>query len=391
MIEFPEMDEARRQAFSGRRFKHELEHRYRSAQRRRFRVLRISLFLILALGFLQAPLYDEKLFKADASLLPLLRMLELGIAAPANLLAAFLTWRSPNQILVQGTQVAAVLVNVFCILAFRYLALNGHMNYDGQMLGIVLLAVTTFGGFRWVRILLATLVFYSLAIAMELYLANDIWDGALQVYALAFMALITGLGAYTQELLTRIAWINGQKTKIMARTDVLTGLSTRFEFNRLFPRLLRQARREQKIIGIALLDLDHFKNINDSHGHLFGDEVLRRTGRTLLENLARRGLDLRTRYGGEELLLVWYDVTPAAMTQLTGQLLQLIRTIPLEDPKSGEIVALTASVGATWLIPDTHSVPERVLNHADTLLYEAKRAGRDRVRLVPYVEPETRA
>ena len=117
----------------------------------------------------------------------------------------------------------------------------------------------------------------------------------------------------------------------------------------------------------------------------------RRTGRTLLENLARRGLDLRTRYGGEELLLVWYDVTPAAMTQLTGQLLQLIRTIPLEDPKSGEIVALTASVGATWLIPDTHSVPERVLNHADTLLYEAKRAGRDRVRLVPYVEPETRA
>lgn len=126
-----------------------------------------------------------------------------------------------------------------------------------------------------------------------------------------------------------------------------------------------------------LLDVDHFKQVNDRHGHLFGDEVLRRVGALVLERVARRPLDLRVRFGGEEIAVLWYDVDINCLQRSVAELLEAIRRLPLHDPATGAPVVVTASAGLTWLCPQGAVDPLAILRRADALLYRAKREGRD--------------
>ena len=161
-------------------------------------------------------------------------------------------------------------------------------------------------------------------------------------------------------------------------TDMLTGLANR---RRLMTRLeeeVQRARRYKTPLSVVMIDIDHFKLVNDAHGHAMGDEVLRNIGAMLKTSL--RGTDLAARYGGEELTLVLpHTDIPAAL--LVAETLRE-KFAAMDHVLDGVTLRKTVSMGVTARdgqseVPDV----EELLKHADEALYRAKQGGRNRVEV----------
>jgi two-component system cell cycle response regulator len=168
---------------------------------------------------------------------------------------------------------------------------------------------------------------------------------------------------------------NVQMTMEMAVTDGLTGLHNRRYLERHLATLVRQAIARGKALSVLVLDIDHFKVINDGHGHAAGDEVLREFSRRVRK--AVRGIDLACRLGGEEFVVAMPD-TDAALAMLVGERLrQKIASEPFGLPEGGSL-PVTVSIGISSLI-GAEDTPQALLNRADSALYRAKRDGRNRV------------
>lgn len=161
----------------------------------------------------------------------------------------------------------------------------------------------------------------------------------------------------------------------LAGEDALTGL---FNRRRAFERLDELHAWRQRMAGsdcVVLLDLDHFKQINDRHGHLGGDAVLRSVGDLVHGQL--RSIDMAARYGGEELLLVLVDTTLEEGQVVCERLAQALRE--LRVPFNGQLIDVRASFGLALSDPGQPFV--EWVERADRALYQAKQAGRDCLRL----------
>jgi diguanylate cyclase (GGDEF)-like protein/PAS domain S-box-containing protein len=149
----------------------------------------------------------------------------------------------------------------------------------------------------------------------------------------------------------------------LARHDALTGLPNRRVLQELLPREMARARRSQLPLSLAIVDIDHFKSYNDTHGHLAGDEVLRACAREW--DGALRGEDTLVRFGGEEFLVVLPDTDPEQAAEIVER---LRRTTPMGQ---------TCSAGlALW---DWEESIDDLLRRADEALYLAKAGGRDQL------------
>jgi two-component system, cell cycle response regulator len=169
---------------------------------------------------------------------------------------------------------------------------------------------------------------------------------------------------------------NVQMTIEMAVTDGLTGLHNRRYLERHLATLVQQAIAREKPLSLLVLDIDHFKAINDSFGHAVGDDVLREFSRRVRK--AVRGIDLACRMGGEEFVIAMPD-TDAALAYLVGERLrQKIAVDRFSIPESEESIEVTVSIGISSL-SSTEDTPAILLKRADEALYDAKRAGRNRV------------
>jgi len=162
---------------------------------------------------------------------------------------------------------------------------------------------------------------------------------------------------------------------IQAVRDPLTGLYNRRYMEHALEREVLRAARTRRAVGLIMLDLDHFKRINDDFGHEVGDRLLQSVGEFLARNV--RAEDIACRYGGEEFLVVLPEAT-VAMTQARAE--QLWRGIQeLTISVRGEVLrALTTSAGVAAFPAHGQSVGQ-LLRAADAALYEAKRRGRNRV------------
>ena len=250
----------------------------------------------------------------------------------------------------------------------RHFALTGGHPYPAETFMLVILAAASFGGFGPLRLTLGVAILTTVAIWQELHWALDPLAVRGQVFLLLTLALIAVFGSYTTGRINRRAWLHRTHADLLSRTDALTGLPNRLNFNRLLVRSFSQARRQGVTVGVLMLDVDHFKLVNDRHGHLFGDEVLRRIGRILLEEVARRPLDTKARFGGEEMVVVWYDINPDFLQAQAEVLQEAIRTLDLQAP-DGSRLRVSASLGVTWQVPDEATDPEDLLRHADALMY----------------------
>jgi len=361
-------------------FKPGIEEKFRKSHRGRYRYPRALLFLIAALGFGLAPTYQDLLWSPSAAVRPLLFTLEYLLVLPVMLVAMLATLSPGPRALVQGVQTVAVLVFWGAVVMLRYLALRGEIDYPAEMPGVAIVAVAVFGGFSCLRVIPTALLFSALAIGLEAHYGVSAGKAGLDIFSLGYLLLIAIGGAYVHELLARLAWSNGRRAVLSARTDTLTGLQTRAEFNRRLPVVLDQAAREGRMIGLALVDVDHFKRINDSCGHLFGDQVLGAIG-AVLRRSTQRPLDLHARFGGEEFVLLWHDITPPEFHRQIDRLLASIRELEVIDPRQQQAVPLSVSVGGVWLVPRPGIAAEALLQEADQRLYEAKAAGRDQAKL----------
>jgi len=161
----------------------------------------------------------------------------------------------------------------------------------------------------------------------------------------------------------------------LATRDALTGLLNRRELNRVLEEETDRATRFDRRLSLVLLDLDHFKSVNDQHGHPAGDAVLKEIARRIQAEV--REVDRVARYGGEELAMVLIELNHPAAMAVAERLLAVVRQapVPLED---GGTLAVTASAGVATL-PDAAGTVRELIERADRALYAAKLAGRDRV------------
>ncbi len=161
----------------------------------------------------------------------------------------------------------------------------------------------------------------------------------------------------------------------MASTDKLTGLLNRHAFTILIDKLISELRREPRPVALLMADVDHFKSINDRHGHLAGDTVLEHVATTLENGL--RASDLAVRWGGEEFLLVLKGCEPEEARRIAENLRAAVAGNPVSLP--GKSIAVTISVGIASFGPD--EPPSQAIDRADAALYKAKHGGRNRVEL----------
>lgn len=164
-----------------------------------------------------------------------------------------------------------------------------------------------------------------------------------------------------------------------ATRDCLTGLLNRAEIFAMLERELERARRERKPLSVILADIDHFKKVNDSHGHLFGDEALREIARRLQSRL--RPYDGVGRYGGEEFLLVLPACDSAGAMQRANELREAIADAPVVS--GGVEKSITMSMGVAVSECVGVKEVETLVNRADAALYAAKDNGRNRVEQGP--------
>jgi diguanylate cyclase (GGDEF)-like protein/PAS domain S-box-containing protein len=160
-----------------------------------------------------------------------------------------------------------------------------------------------------------------------------------------------------------------------AMTDSLTGLHNRRSFLEIAERELSRAGRHGDPLAILMLDIDHFKAINDAHGHRVGDFVLKEFGKLCRQNL--RTFDAVGRVGGEE-FAVLLPKTDYEQAMTVAERFRLVIEKTRLALKHGLPLQFTASIGVATITQETTNV-DTLLNEADTALYEAKRAGRNRV------------
>ena len=159
-----------------------------------------------------------------------------------------------------------------------------------------------------------------------------------------------------------------------ARTDAVTGIGNRPHLEGRLRALPAELEYQGGGAGVLFIDIDHFKQFNDTYGHALGDKVLRMVAATLKHNL--REMDIIGRWGGEEFVGILYDVTTGEAVQAICEKLRTLVEFSRLD-LAEQSLSVTVSVGATLWQP--HDTPESIVRRADALMYRSKQAGGNRV------------
>lgn len=158
-----------------------------------------------------------------------------------------------------------------------------------------------------------------------------------------------------------------------AQTDPLTGLNNRFAFDKSLQHEWSLSRRHDSPFSILILDIDHFKQINDQKGHAAGDAALVAVANAIQETI--RDSDTAYRFGGEEFVILLNNTTEPGSSLLGNRIRKKIESLRIKYER--EEITLTASLGSATL--SRSETGEQLLNRADSALYEAKETGRNRV------------
>jgi diguanylate cyclase (GGDEF)-like protein len=168
--------------------------------------------------------------------------------------------------------------------------------------------------------------------------------------------------------------------QVMSLTDGLTGIKNRKHFDTQLSNEIKRSARGHLWLSLLLIDIDHFKKVNDQYGHLAGDACLREVANTIKSCLARPSDDV-ARYGGEEFAVILPHTDLEGAAFLAQKICQTVAALHFEF--EGQHIPTTISIGCCAALPETQGVSQALIAAADAALYQAKRSGRNRVCVAP--------
>jgi diguanylate cyclase (GGDEF)-like protein len=174
----------------------------------------------------------------------------------------------------------------------------------------------------------------------------------------------------------------------IATRDALTGLYNRRYFNELMKDLVNIAKRESSNLIFIMLDIDHFKDINDTFGHLAGDDYLIDVAKVLKDEL-RRSTDFAVRYAGDEFALVLFDTTEEKALAIATAIKERIKNIKVRKEYTSEHYSTTVSMGMLCLDEKIEATPKEIFKVADNALYKVKKKGRDNIEVIKELRVES--
>ena len=179
-----------------------------------------------------------------------------------------------------------------------------------------------------------------------------------------------------KERLEHLVSIRTKEIELLSQTDALTGLWNRRHLEETLDMEFKRAKRYNHDLSIIVIDLDHFKNINDTYGHLAGDEVLRKISNRISE--CQRETDFVGRYGGEEIVVILPETELEISIKVADTILKIIAAEPVKFESS--TINVTTSIGISSLRKEHHDY-SMIFAEADEALYSAKENGRNRVEV----------
>lgn len=169
-----------------------------------------------------------------------------------------------------------------------------------------------------------------------------------------------------------------EKILHLSRIDGLTNIANRRYFDEFLNNEWRRCRRLKMPITLAIIDIDHFKLLNDTYGHQAGDQCLKEIG-SVIKSFTKRPSDICARYGGEEFSMVLGNTTFEKSLDIVNRLLNAIRELRIPNRKSPTMPIVTVSIGTATVYPNEQGDEKKLIKAADLLLYSAKEKGRNQV------------
>ena len=333
--------------------------------------LPVALALFLAFAMLDA-----------LSLPPLVRDGVLGLRLGGIVPVLALTWvalyvrslREWLQWLVSASALASGLGIVGIIWVARVHAFG--LPYEGIILATFFSYFLT--GLRFVAASLCGWLVFLAYVAMELHVGLNGDTLLYNAFFLATANLIGCFGNHFLEQAVRQNFCSMVQMHKLAERDFVTGLLNRRAFSTRATGIWREALRDGRSIGIAMVDVDHFKHYNDHYGHAAGDVALQSVAHVIAEH-APRPLDACARYGGEEYVVLWYDVDADHAMALAQRMCQAVQALGLPHVASPTAGVVSISVGLVCTAVHDAAQWDAALRAADQALYQAKQQGRNRV------------
>lgn len=370
-------------------FRTQLENEFRDYVAQSSRGVRTGMLTAMLFLTVIAPWYGEFIVRTSPALFQSLQPFVYG-QVPVLIAGAAIIWFRPLSRYSGWACVLVCMLGIASLLAQRSIAsaydYDIPLEYTGVYITVLLIILRTpfWQSLPWVIVATVAMVLN------EWLIVSPPLDGYFRVVATLTLIIVSCVGGYSHEYFIRQTWINNYLLTLLSRRDSMTGLLNRKALQTTTQHMIAHAYREHCAFAIAMIDIDYFKQYNDTYGHTAGDAVIYRIA-NLLRNTARRPHDFCGRYGGEEFILAWTDGSYDDIYRLAQDLRERTEQAAIPHSASSVSDSVTISIGLSWIGPDEikdliqqpeHASPsdvEELFKTADTLLYKAKDAGRNRV------------
>lgn len=379
----------RARGFKRLHFAGQLENAFHDHQARSSRGTLVAMCLIVLLILIVTPWWGVHYLQVPAAVAPYLYALNY-ILTPSTVLIAVLAWFHPSSRHIDRLCIFTVMTSIASILAQRAIAAAHGYDVPLEYVVVAIVALVFVSRTRfWHTLPWIALATVAMGLSEWLIVSPPV-DGYFRVIADCTLIVITCIGGYSHEYFMRQSWINSRLLEQRSYYDSMTDLLNRRAIRSATQRMIARAHREHCAFAIAMLDIDYFKNYNDSYGHREGDAVIQRIA-DLLNASARRPQDFCGRYGGEEFVIAWVDGDYSELHALAETLRRRVEQAAIPHRASPISDYVTISVGFYWVSPVQAARVSRQFEHtqeetvawligaADEQLYKAKFGGRNRV------------
>lgn len=268
-----------------------------------------------------------------------------------------------------------LLVAGHAVSIFLLVFLQWRLRHEGFG-GILILALSSFWEIFLSPMLLWVMHQATNDVDFEVMLSNMGWGWVQPMSAMAMIGILQTFG-----FMLLAANRTQRELRDMALLDTLTGMPNRRSFDSTVKRAVEATKRNGSRLGLAVIDIDFFKKVNDTYGHGVGDELLRHVARTISGTL--RDSDFFARIGGEEFALLVQDTTPGSLTEIVERFRQAVESMPLTrsgEPPLGCTISAGLALSRPGCDPDCINATQ-LYAQADAALYRAKGNGRNRVEM----------